>query len=352
MSAVKLRPQAFRLEQAARSEEGDASAGGSNSDGGFAIEPLPDFLEAEVAAGLPAAGEAAVEVAQSRGILRDRLLSWGGLFLSAASGFVLLVLGNWAAGLIADLFTRSRVLGIAGFVLAGLAGLALFVLAFREVFGVIRQGRIAQLHIAFAGARAADDGDAARRHIDALIALYARRPQLASISADLKALKQEIVDGRDLIDIAERNLVVPLDREVRREIALAAKRVSLVTAVAPRAIVDVLFVAGQSLHLVRRIAEIYGGRPGFLGFLKLMRSVAAHLAITGGVAVGDSLLQQVLGHGIASKISARLGEGVLNGLLTTRVGLSAMSVCRPMPFTVEAAPRVGDVAPFLFSNEK
>jgi putative membrane protein len=256
------------------------------------------------------------------------------------------------AGLIGDLFARSRVLGIAGLVLAGLAGAALFVLVFREVFGIIRQGRIAQLHIAFAGARATDDGDAARHHIDALIALYARRPQLARTSADLKALKQEIVDGRDLIDIAERNLVAPLDRDVRREIALAAKRVSLVTAVAPRAIVDVIFVAGQVLYLVRRIAEIYGGRPGFLGFLKLMRSVAAHLAITGGVAVGDSLLQQVLGHGIASKISARLGEGVLNGLLTTRVGLSAMSVCRPMPFAVEAAPRVGDVAPFLFSNEK
>lgn len=354
MSAVKLRPQAFRLEQAARLEaEGDAPSVKINNNGAFAIEPLPDFTEAEAAEAPEAgAGEAAVEVAQSRGILRDRLLSWGGLFVSAAAGFILLVLGNWIAGLVGDLFARSRVLGIAGLVLAALAGAALLVLVFRELFGIIRQSRIAHLHIAFAEARAADDGDAARHHIDTLTALYVRRPQLSAASADLKALRQEIVDGRDLIDIAERRLIAPLDRDVRREIALAAKRVSLVTAVAPRAIVDVLFVAGQVLHLVRRIAEIYGGRPGFLGFLKLMRSVAAHLAITGGVAVGDSLLQQVLGHGIASKISARLGEGVLNGLLTTRVGLSAMSVCRPMPFAVEAAPRVADVAPFLFTSEK
>ena len=182
MSAVKLRPQAFRLEQAARLEaEGDAPSVKINN-GAFAIEPLPDFTEAEAAeAPEVGAGEAAVEVAQSRGILRDRLLSWGGLFVSAAAGFILLVLGNWIVGLVGDLFARSRVLGIAGLVLAALAGAALLVLVFRELFGIIRQSRIAQLHIAFAEARAADDGDAARRHIDKLTALYARRPQISAL---------------------------------------------------------------------------------------------------------------------------------------------------------------------------
>lgn len=342
MSAVRPRPQAFRIEKDA--PERDA----------IEIEPLPDFAEAEAEALASDVGEteAAVEVAQSQGILSRRAISWVGIFLSAAGSFILLALANSFFGLIADLFARSHVLGIAGLVLVVIAGIALAVLIAREILGILRQSRIAHLHIAFAGARAADDRDAARREVAALVALYQRRPELARVRADLLSLTTEIVDGRDLIDIAERDLVAPLDKDVRREIAQAAKRVSLVTAVAPRAIVDVIFVAGQALYLVRRIAEIYGGRPGFFGFLKLMRSVGAHLAITGGVAVGDSLLQQLLGHGIAAKISARLGEGVLNGLLTTRVGLSAMAVCRPMPFETEHPPHVADVAPFLFSNEK
>jgi putative membrane protein len=70
------------------------------------------------------------------------------------------------------------------------------------------------------------------------------------------------------------------------------------------------------------------------------------------MAVGDSLVQQVLGHGLAARLSARLGEGVLNGMLTARVGLSAMAVCRPMPFAAKKAPGVSDVAPFLFGGEK
>ena len=59
----------------------------------------------------------------------------------------------------------------------------------------------------------------------------------------------------------------------------------------------------------------------------------------------------LVGHGIASRISARMG-GVLDGLLTARVGLSALAVCRPAPFSVDKAPGVSDVAPFLFSGGK
>ena len=41
---------------------------------------------------------------------------------------------------------------------------------------------------------------------------------------------------------------------------------------------------------------------------------------------------------------------MLNGLLTARVGLSTLAVCRPAPFAVDKAPGVSDVAPLLFSK--
>src|SRR6266511_5772261 len=95
-----------------------------------------------------------------------------------------------------------------------------------------------------------------------------------------------------------------------------------------------------------------GGGPGTLGMISLLRHVIGHLAITGGMEVGDSLMQQMLGHGIAAKLSQRLGEGVLNGLLTARLGLAAIDVTRPLPFTALPRPALGDLAKDLLRKRE
>jgi putative membrane protein len=108
--------------------------------------------------------------------------------------------------------------------------------------------------------------------------------------------------------------------------------------------------AVTTLALVRRLALLYGGRPGALGLFRLMRLSIAHLAVTGGLAAGDSLIHQMFGHGIAAKLSAKLGEGVLNGLLTARLGLAAIEVTRPLPFNALPRPAMGTVAGDLLKS--
>jgi putative membrane protein len=344
----RARPRAFRLEGDETVPSKPASASGAEL-----IESETDAFAreaAELVDGLTG-DEAAVEAAQANGLLQNFVMSWGGVFVSAITGLFSLALSIWAWNFVADLFSHSAILGAIGLFLAGAAALAAGVFILREIRSILRQNQIARLHVALAEAHAANNQKAARARVAELTRLYAARPESARARALMKDYSSQIIDGRDLIDLAERHLIAPLDETARKEIAAAAKRVSVVTAISPRAILDVLFVAGQAIVLMRRIADIYGGRPGLFGFFKLARSVGAHLAITGAVAVGDTLLQQVLGHGLASRVSAKLGEGVLNGLLTARVGLSAMAVCRPTPFIAEKAPGVGDVAPFLFSGK-
>jgi putative membrane protein len=86
--------------------------------------------------------------------------------------------------------------------------------------------------------------------------------------------------------------------------------------------------------------------------ISLARQVVAHLAITGGMAASDSLVQQVLGHGIAAKLSQRLGEGILNGLLTARLGLAAIDVTRPLPFNALPRPVLADLAKDLLRKRE
>jgi putative membrane protein len=115
----------------------------------------------------------------------------------------------------------------------------------------------------------------------------------------------------------------------------------------PRAVIDLLFVGAEILRLIRRLATLYGGRPGAIGFYRLARATIGHLAVTGGIAAGDSIVQQILGHGVAARLSARLGEGVVNGMLTARVGIAAIEVCRPLPYLNGAPPRLADVLAML-----
>jgi putative membrane protein len=58
------------------------------------------------------------------------------------------------------------------------------------------------------------------------------------------------------------------------------------------------------------------------------------------VAVGDDMIGSVLGGNVLARLSRRFGEGVVNGALTARVGVAAMEVCRPMPFTKSRRPKV------------
>jgi putative membrane protein len=324
------RPAAFRLDdpQVVLADEAKRTRAQSDPAGVLVIPEPEPALPATVTA-FPAP--------------RPRRFPWGTLLWSALGGLVTLAIGLGITSLIEDLFARSAGLGYLGLALAFAAAVAFLVIVVREVAGLARLRAVEKLRERAETAIAADDRDLARAVVRDLLDIESAEPRLAKARAGLAAHAGEIIDGADLVRLAERELMASLDDEARRLVATAGKRVSVVTAVSPRALVDMAFVFVTVLGLMRRLAELYGARPGALALMRLMRLTVAHLALTGGIAATDSLIQQVLGHGVAAKLSARLGEGVLNGLLTARLGLAAIEVSRPLPFAALPKPRLADL---------
>lgn len=272
----------------------------------------------------------------------SRRFSFAKVALSAFGILLSLAFGLWTDTLIRDLFSRADWLGYTALGVLAVGILAVLGIVVRETAGMMRLAAVHEIRTEAEAASLEARPARARALIDRLSALFATRPATAKGRAALRATENDIIDTPGLITLAERELLGPLDREARTLILTASRRVSVVTAVSPRAIVDLLYVLYESTRLVRAMADLYGGRPGTLGMLKLMRDVVAHLAVTGSIAVGDGLVQQIVGHGLASKLSARLGEGVVNGLMTARIGIAAMDFCRPLPFKALKRPGIGD----------
>ncbi|KKK93828.1 hypothetical protein LCGC14_2688970, partial [marine sediment metagenome] len=156
----------------------------------------------------------------------------------------------------------------------------------------------------------------------------------------LAELRGDQMDAQALLGLAEAELLGPLDIAASREVEAAARQVATVTALVPLALADVAAALTSNLRMIRRVAEIYGGRSGFFGSWRLTRVVLSHLVATGAVAVGDDMLEPILGGTVLAKLSRRFGEGLVNGALTARVGVAAMEVCRPMPFSDGRKPKI------------
>ncbi|MEM6760912.1 MAG: TIGR01620 family protein [Pseudomonadota bacterium] len=267
----------------------------------------------------------------------SRLARWG---WTLAGALLAAVISAAAWDFVTAWIARQPVVGWA---LAGLIGavvLVLLTLATREWAALRRLARVDGIRRA---AEAATDLAAAQNVAGQVVALYRDREEVEWGRARFAELRADQLDAAALLGLVEGTLLEPLDALAAREVEAAARQVATVTALVPLALADVAAALLVNLRMIRRVAEIYGGRGGTLGSWRLTRAVMAHLVTTGAVAVGDDLLEPVLGGSVLGKLSRRFGEGLVNGALTARVGAAAIEVCRPLPFVARERPRARTV---------
>lgn len=274
------------------------------------------------------------------------------LIFAALVGLGLSLLIDGAVRTISEAISSDNLLGfiIGGFYI--LLIVAILGLILREAFALLRLGNAAKARMLWALALATGEEKDCRAALDKLRSALEPSRHFKPGLKTLAGFERDIMSGHDRMLLAERTLFIAPDEEAKRLILASAQRTLVVTAVSPRALIDILYVAYESLRLISGIARTYGVRPTPSALMRLVRLSLANLAITGGIAATDGLMEQTLGHGAASKLSRRFGEGVLNGFLITRVGLAAIMAARPVPFTALAQPKLGDLAKALMRREK
>ncbi|WP_409257259.1 TIGR01620 family protein, partial [Klebsiella pneumoniae] len=81
---------------------------------------------------------------------------------------------------------------------------------------------------------------------------------------------------------------------------------------------------------------------GYYSRLRLFRLVLLNIAFAGASELVREVGMDWMSQDLAARLSARAAQGIGAGLLTARLGIKAMELCRPLPWIADDKPRLGD----------
>ncbi|WP_169770819.1 YcjF family protein [Escherichia coli] len=122
--------------------------------------------------------------------------------------------------------------------------------------------------------------------------------------------------------------------------------------VSPLALVDMAFIAWRNLRLINRIATLYGIELGYYSRLRLFKLVLLNIAFAGASELVREVGMDWMSQDLAARLSTRAAQGIGAGLLTARLGIKAMELCRPLPWIDDDKPRLGDFRRQLIGQVK
>lgn len=167
-------------------------------------------------------------------------------------------------------------------------------------------------------------------------------PQLGhpDLYAHWAQLDKQGLQSEEQLQLFEQEIVVRVDQQVERIISDHALQSALLVAVSPIALLDASVMLWRNQRMVSAIARCYGLQLGYWSRIRLWRQLAVNVIGIGVTEVAIDLSTSWLDASVASKLSARAGQGVAAGLLTARLGLQAQKICRPLAFQHTPAPRL------------
>ncbi|EMJ7518815.1 TIGR01620 family protein [Providencia rettgeri] len=168
-------------------------------------------------------------------------------------------------------------------------------------------------------------------------ALSAQHPALQRWQATI----HDSHNDREIVELYSRMVQPILDEQARKEISRCSAESAIMIAVSPLAIVDMAFIAWRNIRLINRIAAIYGIELGYYSRIRLFRMVLINIAFAGASELIREVGMDWLSQDITARLSTRAAQGIGAGLLTARLGIKAMELCRPLPW-IEDKPRLAD----------
>jgi putative membrane protein len=147
----------------------------------------------------------------------------------------------------------------------------------------------------------------------------------------------------ELLQLYSQSVLAKVDQKVMAEIAKSSSEAMVLVALSPIALLDMLIMLSRNLRLINKISALYGLKLGYWSRIKLIKSVFINMAYAGASELIADVGAELLGADLLSKLSSRFAQGLGAGMLTARLGINAMTLCRPIPLN-DKKPRLKQVS--------
>ena len=159
------------------------------------------------------------------------------------------------------------------------------------------------------------------------------------------------LSNAEVISLFSKQVLTPIDKKVLNKISRFSTESVVLVALSPIAVVDMLLMFWRNLKMIDEIAYLYGLRLGYWSRIKLIKQVFVNMVYAGATELIADVGADLMGADLLGKLSARLAQGLGAGMLTARLGIKTMHLCRPLPFQ-KKGPQLKDIRKRLVGEIK
>lgn len=157
-------------------------------------------------------------------------------------------------------------------------------------------------------------------------------------------------NDKEILTLFEHKVIAKVDQLAMQQVSKNASAASVMIAVSPFALVDMLIVLWRNIHMMNQISEIYGLHLGYWARIRLIRNIFHTMLFAGAAEILSDAGNYALGTSITGKLSTRVAQGLGAGILTARIGLKAINESRPLPWLSVQKPGLSGISKQLMSD--
>ncbi len=155
-------------------------------------------------------------------------------------------------------------------------------------------------------------------------------------------LVQPEFSDAEVIQLYSKEVLSSVDQKALDEVAKFSTESVVLIAISPVALIDMMLMFWRNIRMINKIAGLYGLKLSYWSRIRLIKQVFINMAYAGASEIITDFGADLLGADILGKLSGRMAQGLGAGMLTARLGIKTIKVCRPIPFHQDS-PKLNDV---------